>query len=95
MPFDGFINLAYTWQDDIHFGLTRNPLQEQDSYGIANLNIGINEKSTDRYRVTFFVNNLADKSYRNAVADIRQLFGGRTALVQNLPRDSERYLGVR
>ncbi|MFK7975231.1 MAG: TonB-dependent receptor [Halioglobus sp.] len=95
LPFEGFVDLSYNWQDDAHFGLANSPLTEQESYGIANLSIGITERDSGRYQVTLFVNNLADESYRNAVADIRALYGEKLAIVQNLPRDSERYFGAR
>ncbi len=95
MPFHGFFNVSYTWQDEVHYGITNNPLAVQDSYGVANASFGINEKDSDLYRITFFVNNIADESYRNVVTDLRQLFGGKTALAQSLPRDSQRYYGIR
>lgn len=95
MPFHGFINLSYNWQDNIHFGITGSPLQLQDSYGVTNLSLGISESSQQQYRVTLFVNNVTDESYRNAVADAGQLFGQSLAVLQNLPRDSERYVGLR
>lgn len=95
MPFYGFINVSYVWQDEINFALTQNPLTVQDSYGIASASIGISERASDLYRVTLFVNNFTDESYRAGMADARELFGGKTAVVQNLPRASQRYAGVR
>lgn len=95
LPFDGFVDLSYNWQDETHFGLSDGPIGSQDSYGIANLSVGIMEKDAGRYQVTLFVNNIADESYRNAIADIRALYGDKLAVVQNLPRDSERYYGAR
>jgi iron complex outermembrane receptor protein len=95
MPFYGFFDLSYTWQDDIHFGVTDNPLAVQDSYGIASASFGISERNSDLYQVTLFVNNFTDESYSVATSDIRNLFGGKLALIQNLPRESQRYWGVR
>ncbi|GAB5451430.1 MAG: TonB-dependent receptor [Halioglobus sp.] len=95
LPFYGFIRLSYTWQDEVGFSLSQNPLTRQDSYGTADLQIGINEKASDLYRVTLFVNNIADESFSNAKADIRQLYGSETAIIQNLPRNSQRYYGIR
>lgn len=95
MPFYGFFNIGYTWQDDINFALTRDPFAEQDSYGTASASIGINERDSDLYRVTLFVNNLTDESYSAYKVDSRQLFGGKDAIVQNLSRGSQRYYGVR
>lgn len=94
-PFDGFVNLSYTWQDEVGFSLSQNPVSKQDSYGIADLSVGINESESDRYRLTLFVNNLLDESYRNAVVDLAGLFVGEATVIQSLPRNSERYYGVR
>ena len=95
MPFYGFINVGYVWQDKVNFTLTQNPLTVQDSNGVANASIGINEKASDLYRVSLFVNNLTDESYTVGMQDARELFGNKTALVQILPRSSQRYCGVR
>lgn len=95
MPFYGFINVSYVWQDEVNFDIKRNPLTVQDSYGVASASIGINEKASDLYRVTLFVNNLTDESYSSGIQDVRQLFGNKTALAQILPRSSQRYYGVR
>ena len=95
MSFYGFINFSYTWQDDLNFSLNQNPLTKHDSYGVANLNLGINEKASDRYRVTLFVNNLTDENYRSGIGDLRQLYGGATSLTNIFGRGSQRYAGVR
>ena len=95
LPFYGFFNASYNWQDDVHFGLANSPLQVQESYGVANLSVGIVERSAERYRFTLFVNNVFDETYANGLADVRALYGGDVAVVQNLPRDSERYYGMR
>jgi iron complex outermembrane receptor protein len=44
MPFDGFVNVNYQWQDEIIFDLKQNPGTVQDSYGIANISAGIRER---------------------------------------------------
>ncbi|MCB1691103.1 MAG: TonB-dependent receptor, partial [Halioglobus sp.] len=95
LPFYGFVNAGYTWQDDVNFDIKQNPLTVQDSYGVAMASIGISEKTTDQYRVTLFVNNLTDENYRAGIADVRDLFGGDLALGQVLPRSAQRYYGVR
>lgn len=95
MPFYGFFNIGYTWQDEVNFSLTQNPLTVEDSYGTASASIGIVEEASELYRVTLFVNNFTDESYSAGTADLRQFFGGKTALAQNLPRGSQRYYGVR
>lgn len=95
MPFYGFVNLSYVWQDDVQFRLDQNPLTTHDSYGVGDFSLGINERDEDRYRVTLFVKNFADENYRSGIADWRQLYGGATALTNTLTRNSQRYFGVR
>jgi iron complex outermembrane recepter protein len=93
MPFNGFANFLYTWQDDVLFTIDQNPTQVQDSYGIANLRVGIQDKS-DRYRLTLFVNNVFDEGYTTYKLDIDALFGGTQALTQVQPRNFQRYWGL-
>ena len=95
LPFDGFINANYNWQDDIVFDLLQNPLTRQDSYGTFNLNVGIVEAEDARYKVTIFVQNLFDEDYAASIADISGLYGGSPTVFQFLPRNAQRYAGVR
>lgn len=94
LPFYGFANLSYVWQDSVNFSLTQNPLTEHSSYGVANLSIGINDND-DRYRVTAFVNNLSDENFRTGLADLGQLYGNAIAITNNFSRASQRHAGVR
>lgn len=94
MPFDGFANFSYQYQDDVNFDLLLNPHSEQEAYGVFNLSVGVTSKDMDeRYRVTLFVNNLFDESYTTNIAD-NGSFTERT-LIHAIPRDASRYVGVR
>jgi iron complex outermembrane receptor protein len=93
LPFNGFANIIYTWQDDVLFNINQDPLSAQDSYGVANLRIGLNDKE-ERYRLTFFVNNLFDETYAGARANLTGLFLPGPAVGQYLPRNAQRYAGV-
>jgi iron complex outermembrane receptor protein len=95
MPFYGFVNVSYVWQDEVNFTLTQNPLTVQESYGVGDLSIGINEKESNLYRVTLFVNNFTDENFRSGIGDLRQLYGGATSLTNVFARNSQRYYGVR
>jgi iron complex outermembrane receptor protein len=99
MPFDGFVNVNYQWQDEIIFDLKQNPGTVQDSYGIANISAGIRERSgigsQPQYQVTLFVNNVFDQDYAAAIVDLSELYLGDTAYVQLVPRNAERYAGIR
>ena len=93
LPFDFYANALYVWQDEIQFGLSQSPVLREDSYGIANLRMGIVDKN-DRYEVAAFVNNVFDKSYRSELIDFGVLFGNVEALVHITPRNAERYVGI-
>lgn len=95
MPFDGFLNFSYMWQDEVQFRLDQNPLSVYDSYGVADFSLGINERDSDRYRVTLFVNNITDENYSSNITDWRQLFGGKMSLTNVFTRNSQRYYGIR
>ena len=94
MSFDVFANAIYTWQDDSRFRIDQNPLTVHDSYGVANFSVGIRDKS-ERYEITAFVNNAFDKNYVGDMLDARFLFGGTPALFHMVPRNSQRYFGLK
>jgi iron complex outermembrane receptor protein len=96
MPFYGFLNLTYVWQDEFNSSLLQNPLTEHDSYGVGDFNFGINDKD-DRYRITAFVNNFTDESFSLTVLDYRDVYGGGTtrSLLGSNPRAAQRYYGMR
>ena len=94
LPFDGFLNLSYQWQDDVNFSLLADPGSEQESYGIANLSLGIIDSVSERYSVTLFVNNLFDEDYVSSIANFGGLWGNNPTYIQTFPRDAERYAGL-
>jgi iron complex outermembrane receptor protein len=95
LPFDGFVNATYMWQDDAMGTLTNNPRTLIPSYGVFNASIGIEERSSGTYRVSLFVNNAFDESYVTTLTD------GRSALIAPYiieayhDRNSQRYVGVK
>ncbi|UZJ44113.1 TonB-dependent receptor [Marinimicrobium sp. C6131] len=94
MPFDGFINGSYQWQDEVRFSLLNDPTTYQDAYGIFNLNVGIRDKD-DAYKLTLFVNNVTDESYVSGAGQSQGLFGGESVLTHQVPRAAQRYAGVK
>jgi len=94
LPFDGFVNAAYTWQDKVNFDLSGDPGTVQGAYGIANLSLGIQERESGKYKITLFVNNLFNKDYTVGIGNIGSLWGGNPVYFQQLPRDNERYAGI-
>ncbi len=95
MPFEGFANFSYRWQDDVVFNLNQDPEMQYDSFDVLDLSVGIVERERAAYRVTLFVNNVLDENYLVSKANLGQLYGGRQAIGQILARDSQRYAGVR
>jgi len=92
--YSGVANLNYQDQSAVNFDLGVNPLTEQEGYGILNGSIAVS--SPDRnWKVTLFVNNLLDKSYSSFIGDHYNFYNGSHVLMQYLPRNSERYAGVR
>ena len=95
LPFDGFLNLSYLWQDELNFSLLGNPRSAHDAYGVFNLSAGIASKQ-DTYRVTAFVNNVFDEAYLGGLQDLSAvLFRGEEALAGFVPRGANRYAGIR
>lgn len=94
LPFDGFVNLSYQWQDDVNFSLLGDPGTEQDAYGIMNLSAGITGPD-NRYSATVFVNNLFDEDYAAGIANVGGLWGGTPVYIQNYPREANRFVGLR
>ena len=49
----------------------------------------------ERYRVTLFVNNVFDENYVTALGSLDGLYGNTDVRIQYLPREAERYAGIR
>ena len=89
--FDAFVQMSGRWQSEVNFSLNGDPRAEQDSYGIVNLAVGV-EDDEGRYTVAIFVNNVFDEFYAtNVVGD--PLYGGVGS--HYVPREFERYFGAR
>lgn len=93
--FGGFVGVTYQHQSSVNFDLFQNPLTVQEAYGVLDANIGIKSGDPDHgFKITAFVNNLFDKRYVSNIGDARSTYNG-VVLVQSLPRNSQRYFGVR
>jgi iron complex outermembrane receptor protein len=91
--FNGFVAADYQHQSKVNFDLTGNPANAHPAYGVANLSMGIKEAADERYRVALFVNNVFDKHYAAYLVGV--IGGPAGSSSQVLPRNSERYYGVR
>jgi len=99
LPFDGFVNVNYQWQDEVILDLKQNPGTVQDSYGTLNISTGIRESAgiggQPQYEVTLFVNNVFDQDYAASIIDFSPFYRGDDAYIQLVPRNAERYAGIR
>ncbi|ABI77561.1 transporter, outer membrane receptor (OMR) family [Hyphomonas neptunium ATCC 15444] len=91
MPFDGFIQASGYWQDDILFSLDQSPIATGEARTMVNAAIGVEDKN-GRYNASIFVNNVFDEHYVTSISQLG-LFGGFT--FQYVPRDHQRYVGIR
>ena len=66
----------------------------QGGYGIANHAFGICEAS-GRWEVMAFINNAFDQHYYQNIANSFSTYNSQLAIQSYLPRDFERYAGIR
>lgn len=92
--YSGIANINGQYQSSVNYDLAANPLADQKGYGIVNGSIAFFNPSQD-VKLTFYVNNLFDKSYASFVGDNYNVFGNVHVLTQTLPRNADRYFGVR
>ena len=90
----GLLQVAYTYQSQINFGLNNDPETIQKGYGITNLSLGVRD-SAGRWEVAGFVNNLFDKQYFYNITNSFGNQGNAEAVQSYVPRDFRRYGGVR
>ncbi|MFA7555014.1 MAG: TonB-dependent receptor [Spongiibacteraceae bacterium] len=91
MPFTGYALLAYTWQDEVQYKLTYDPLTEQDAYGLTDITIGIEDKD-GRYQVSIFGKNITDEEF---VANLDASPGSIGRQYARVPRQSQAYFGIK
>lgn len=85
------LGLNYLHQSAVSFDLLGNPLLVQSAYGVLNGSVGIEHGA---FKITAFVNNLFDQHYAAGLADSFGTYGTH-AVYQILPRDSQRYFGMK
>ncbi len=92
--YSGIANLNAQYQSKVNYDLGASPYAEQKGYGIVNGSVAFMNPAQN-VKLTFYVNNLFDKSYASFVGDNYNVFGNVHVLTQTLPRNSDRYFGVR
>lgn len=94
LPGDVIANASYAWTDGVNHDLQLAPWMEDDSYGILNLALGMQVFGDVNYTVTLFANNVLDESYNSGLLDL-SLTAATVATARFVPRDHERYFGLR
>ena len=82
----------YQHQSSVEFDLFQDPLTVQGPYGIMNANFQLKMKN---FRVGIFANNLLNKHYASELANSYSIYNHVQTISQVLPRNSQRYLGVK
>jgi len=92
--YSGIANVNGQYQSSVNYDLGASPWAEQKGYGTVNGSIALINPAQN-LKVTLFVNNLFDKSYASFVGDNYNVFNNVHVLTQTLPRNSDRYFGLR
>ncbi len=99
LPLDADLNVSSVWQSAENFAITRDPGTLQPAYGTTNLSLTLTPRQNKRFRMAFFCNNLFDSHYAANMTNVRGNYTfptpAGTAYNQQLPRDFDRYFGVR
>ena len=95
IPYEVVFDANYSFRTDAQMLTDQNPHAIQPSYGILNLNLGLNE-SDGKYSVTAFVNNALNKHYDVDIEDFWSApWGGTNVVIDQPARDAVRYYGLR
>jgi iron complex outermembrane recepter protein len=99
LPLEGDLNVSTFWQSTENFSINKDPGTIQAPYGITNLDLGLTPHVTPNLSVHFFCNNLFDRHYAANITNVKGNWSfptaSETAYAQELPRDYDRYYGVR
>ena len=89
---DAFVQASLRYQSDVNFETLLNPEGVQDSYSIMNVSAGV-ASTSGNWEAVLYVNNVLDQRYIGSTT-INGGAGGDLVL-QVLPRDFERFVGLR
>jgi iron complex outermembrane receptor protein len=99
VPLDGDLSVSSFWQSTENFSINKDPGTVQASYGITNLNLALTPQRAPHLTVNLFCNNVFDKHYAANLSNVRGNWtfptAAGTAYAQELPRDYDRFYGVR
>ena len=90
----GVFTGSFMYQSKINYSLSQDPLTTQGGYTIANFAFGIRQADS-RWEVMAFINNAFDKHYYQNITNSTGNYNNQLALQSYLPRDFERFAGIR
>lgn len=91
LPFDGYVQASYYWQDEVQYKANNNPLTVGDAYSVTDLSVGLESKD-GHYSLQLFVKNLFDDFYVNRLDTTYDDIG--ITLAQGLDYAYERRIGI-
>jgi iron complex outermembrane recepter protein len=101
LPLDGDFTVTTFFQSAENFAITGDPGSVQRAYGITNMNLKLTPQAMPHLSVSIFCNNVFDKHYADNISNVRSNWTFPnpaplgTAYAQELPRDWDRYFGIR
>jgi iron complex outermembrane receptor protein len=93
MPFDMYTALAYTWQDDIQYSLTYDPLTEEDARGLLDATLALEDRA-GAWKLTLFGKNITDE-YFNSARSAGGGYASQGRLLTRTSREAQAYWGVK
>jgi iron complex outermembrane receptor protein len=98
LPIDADLTVNSVWQSAEDFSITGDPGTIQRAYNITNMNLQITPQKFSNMSVSLFCNNVLDKHYAVNLSNVKGNWTfppGGTAYAQELPRDWDRFFGIR
>ena len=98
VPIDADLTVNSVWQSAEDFSITGDPGTIQRAYNITNMNLQITPQKFSNMSVSFFCNNVLDRHYTVNLSNVKGNWTfppGGTAYAQELPRDWDRFFGIR
>lgn len=99
LPLEADLTVNSVWQSAEDFSITGDPGTIQRAYNITNMNLQITPQRFSGMSVSVFCNNVLDRHYAVNLSNVKGNWsfppGVGTAYAQELPRDWDRFFGVR
>jgi iron complex outermembrane receptor protein len=98
LPVDADFTVNSVWQSAEDFSITGDPGTIQPAYNLTNVNLQITPQRFSHMSVSVFCNNALDKHYAVNLSNVKSNWTfppGGTAYTQELPRDWDRFFGIR